>query len=56
MDRLAIAYNTIEKMIQNQECYKLNFDNISALKDAQKAILAIETLGLSQKMIGIGII
>ena len=49
MERLAISYNSIEKMIQNKEHYNLSFDDISALKDAQKAILTIETLGLSQK-------
>ena len=49
MNHLVIAYNTIEKMIENQQHYNLLVDDITALKDAQKAILAIELLGLSQK-------
>lgn len=56
MNSLAIAYNTIEKMIQNQKHHNLSRNDILALKDAQKSILAIETLGLSQKTMEINII
>ena len=49
MNRLAIAFNTIDHMLKNNQKYGLNHNEISALEDAQKAILTIETLGLSLK-------
>lgn len=49
MNRLAIAYRKIDEIIQTQQQHGLNSDDITALEDAQKAILLIEMLGLSQK-------
>ena len=49
MNRLATTYNRINEILQNQQHHNLTSDDILALKEAQKAILVIETLGLSLK-------
>ncbi|WP_020072280.1 hypothetical protein [Faecalispora sporosphaeroides] len=49
MNRLASAYSKINEILQKHQQHGLSSDDIIALKDAQKAILLIEMLGLSQK-------
>ena len=49
MVQLANAYTKINDLLNNPEKHHLSYMDISALEVAQKAILAIEMLGLELK-------